>query len=584
MKKLNNRGFAISTVLYSLLIMLFLIVTLMLGIMASSRNNSKALVSEIEDELNRYSLTTTEFIPSNKNGVALAQEYIVPSGKSGWYKIELWGAAGGATSLEGGAGAYTSGIIYLEENTSLYFYIGDEGSSTNGGANGGGNGNGTGRGGGGATDVRTINGDWNAAGSLSSRIMVAGGGGGASQSTTGQNGVTLETRSGLNQGIGQNGTTNGGGGGGGYYGGQGGSTVSGAGGSSYISGYAGVSPSSNGKIFYDGMMSENANTGKGKAKIQLLSSENVEGPPPKKTNKLNGVRYIQDCLTGIGESGSTQRQWIEIQAMYGGNNVAFEKTNNSITDSKFNTTPVTSANECVIVDLGAMYDLDEIAVWHISEDTSQESTPDSAKILYNHRISVAGNNKVYRNIRSPKTDAIQTSPENITGIHISAWDIDSDAVLPNGTYYIFSALSPNTSLITALNSIANETGAFERRISLAPINGSDLQKWVFTKIDNQYYKIVEKESQQAMQVIDAEAYPGTKINTSSAYNDNYDWAKWKVEPLGDGTYRISPKIATWNTTLATYERNFNTKTGSIILEKTESTSNLYQRFYLVSAD
>ena len=59
--KLNNKGFAISTVLYSLLIMVFLIVTLMMGIMASNRHNTKDLVTTIEEELNRYSLTTTEF-------------------------------------------------------------------------------------------------------------------------------------------------------------------------------------------------------------------------------------------------------------------------------------------------------------------------------------------------------------------------------------------------------------------------------------------------------------------------------------------------------------------------------------------
>ena len=54
--KLNNRGFAISSVLYSLLIMVFLVVTLMMGIMASNRRSTHKLVDTIQEELNRYGI------------------------------------------------------------------------------------------------------------------------------------------------------------------------------------------------------------------------------------------------------------------------------------------------------------------------------------------------------------------------------------------------------------------------------------------------------------------------------------------------------------------------------------------------
>ena len=155
-KKLNNKGFAISSVLYSLLIMVFLIVMLMMGMMASNRRNTHKLVDQIEEELNRYSLslTTLEFDASATTVVP--QEYIVPTGQSGWYKIELWGASGGSTVSEtgvertGGKGSYTSGIVYLEENEVLYFYIGGTTTTSQGGLNGGGSGgSATGKGGGG---------------------------------------------------------------------------------------------------------------------------------------------------------------------------------------------------------------------------------------------------------------------------------------------------------------------------------------------------------------------------------------------------------------------------------------------------
>ena len=80
------------------------------------------------------------------------------------------------------------GQIELNEGDILYFYVGEhpENKSTVGGYNGGGNGNTgsdsngtqTGYAGGGATDVRLINGNPTDFDSLKTRIMVAAGGGG----------------------------------------------------------------------------------------------------------------------------------------------------------------------------------------------------------------------------------------------------------------------------------------------------------------------------------------------------------------------------------------------------------------------
>lgn len=75
--------------------------------------------------------------------------------ESTWYKVELWGARGGqgrtnwTIKQKGGAGAYTSGEIYLEKGTKLYLYVGGNGvyggvggkcKGGVGGWNGGGNG------------------------------------------------------------------------------------------------------------------------------------------------------------------------------------------------------------------------------------------------------------------------------------------------------------------------------------------------------------------------------------------------------------------------------------------------------------
>ncbi len=187
------------------------------------------------------------------------QEFIVPC--DGEYKIELWGAQGGATPLFtgiGGKGAYVSGESFFSANYKLYLYIGEKGEdgpiiNKLGGYNGGG-GNMTtddrGSNGGGSTDIRLKNGAWNNFNSLKSRVMVAGAGGGSGISNTGSyGGMVLSKLSNLHGG---NGTQTSGGlvgteythdslatAGGFGYGGDGGRFVVGAGGSGYYGGAGG---------------------------------------------------------------------------------------------------------------------------------------------------------------------------------------------------------------------------------------------------------------------------------------------------------------------------------------------------------
>jgi len=104
------------------------------------------------------------------------------------YKIECWGASGGDANIGYGCGGYVSGDISLTKNQVLYVYIGQRGNdidqySSTYMFNGGGYANIVvatycGACGGGATDIRTTNGDWDNPSSLDSRIIIAGGGGG----------------------------------------------------------------------------------------------------------------------------------------------------------------------------------------------------------------------------------------------------------------------------------------------------------------------------------------------------------------------------------------------------------------------
>lgn len=168
---------------------------------------------------------------------------------TGTYKLETWGAQGGASSNDtiGGYGGYALGIVRLAEKDNLYLNIGSIGSNGQnsiGGYNGGGSSEYiTSGSGGGATHIALKSGVLSTLESYKNDILiVSGGGGGATMDRTGGsgggicgvdglNGTTgkveghggTQTNGGTgssNSGVfGSGGNGNAAGGGGGYYGG-----------------------------------------------------------------------------------------------------------------------------------------------------------------------------------------------------------------------------------------------------------------------------------------------------------------------------------------------------------------------------
>ena len=104
-------------------------------------------------------------------------EQVFTAPANGTYKFELWGAQGGAY-YQAANGSYVSGELVIKKGEKFYVYVGRTGldsSSTDYVFN-------YGyqnyiKTGGGATDIRLVNGNWDSLSSLVSRIMVAGGGG-----------------------------------------------------------------------------------------------------------------------------------------------------------------------------------------------------------------------------------------------------------------------------------------------------------------------------------------------------------------------------------------------------------------------
>ncbi|HBG1250485.1 TPA: hypothetical protein KPG67_001339 [Clostridioides difficile] len=115
--------------------------------------------------------------------------------KPGRYKFECWGARGGATgtpSSDGfyyGKGGYSSGELTLKKETTLYIYVGFDGKKGSQFNGAGYCGSATG---GGATDIRLVDGNWDNPQGLLSRIIVAGGGGGTRDRYTAGSGGGLK--------------------------------------------------------------------------------------------------------------------------------------------------------------------------------------------------------------------------------------------------------------------------------------------------------------------------------------------------------------------------------------------------------
>ena len=285
-------------------------------------------------------------------------------------------------------------------------------------------------------------------------------------------GVGNNNNSSLAGGFGFGGTGSGSlrtGGGSGYYGGGGtynigNSSESGGGGSSFISGYAGanaITSASNrthtnqvkhysNKYFIWGTMQSGVREGNGKARIAYYG----DNSPSRVNTRLNNVRYIKDCSNGNDRNGDNH--WVELQAIYNGVNIAKGKTvsstsnvltssgtgtvstivNGDITSANYST--FTAGNQCVTVDLGQTYNLDEVAVWHYWAD----NRPYADNVTY-----VSSDNSTWTVIKAD--DELETG----NGKRVSAYEnvvtYSTLTVNPNGGS--FNGSTSNTSYIKAYN-------------------------------------------------------------------------------------------------------------------------------------
>lgn len=592
MKKMNNKGFAISTVIYGLSILSIMLIAILMSIMSTNRSNNKQLSRAVEEELNNFSKTATTFSPNvDENNNPKPQEYIIP--EDGWYRIELWGAKSGA----GANGAYTSGIIRLNRGETLYFYVGKYLTVAN-----------TIEHRGRETDVRITSGGYLEKKSYETRIMVAGGGGSDPDAPGGTlYGYTETMRalggyidvSGQNKDynlIENNTKTNNTligypsnynssilnktvlppsgieGGGDGYFPGA----NQFIGGTSFISGYAGCnaiiknelqnnpkyvyyqsldgtsySDISKEYYFIDGMMFPGVNSSDGRAKIEKISTLTAY---PRLNTKLNNVRYIKDCITKTNEEAKDQPFKIEVI-----------KDGNNIVNSIVPTSEENNGKICRTIDLGTPTPVDEIAVWH-----------KDGVDYKNHTIEVSDNGISYQYIKGLGINTELSETETVNGIHISAYQFDQTTTLNEaGNYYILPVLSENK-VLSAHSTEEDDVNP----IKIENINGYKRQKWSIELIKNPNistsggeYKIVELSRNKALAIYQDENIDKNRITATTPFNNisRNEPQIWRITPVGNGTYTITTQVPVFDS---------NTQSGNIFPQTNKDAGDYYNNIII----
>lgn len=102
---MNNKGFAITALLYGLSIIILMTVVLMMSVMQNTRKNNRTLVNTVEEELNDYGFTSFDSnIEENKDIIRT-----IPSEQKGYYKMEFCKKKGGTNQK-----VFYSGSVYLQ--------------------------------------------------------------------------------------------------------------------------------------------------------------------------------------------------------------------------------------------------------------------------------------------------------------------------------------------------------------------------------------------------------------------------------------------------------------------------------------
>ena len=299
------------------------------------------------------------------------------------------------------------------------------------------------------------------------------------------------------------------GGGSGYYGG--GASVhvqAGGGGSSFISGYAGSNAITSAndrthtnntlhysdKYFLNGKMIEGINEGNGNATITYAGNSLT-----RTNDKLDNVRYIKDCING--SSKDLTNAWEELQAIVDGKNIAYGKTvtstgtihveegvgnwslgaatDGSIVHIDSDLYIDETGLQCITVDLGKTYDLDEVAVWHFTNVGGVRGS----RSYNNHSLSVSSDNSTWTTLIDNETGVV----ESAEGKRISAYDGSIEIFNYTGHYQEYTAPKSGYYFIEANGASGGDTKSYNNGTVVLGGNGGYTSGYVYLKSGERLY-------------------------------------------------------------------------------------------------
>lgn len=125
---MNNKGFAVTTLIYGLAVIGILLVNIVMATLSTSRKSVKDMAKVVEEELINANRASVVY-DGNTGGVV---NYTVPKGQGGLYRIEAWQpqASSGSNACNRERGAYEVGFILLKENENIYVSSGKCGEDT----------------------------------------------------------------------------------------------------------------------------------------------------------------------------------------------------------------------------------------------------------------------------------------------------------------------------------------------------------------------------------------------------------------------------------------------------------------------
>ena len=583
---MNNKGFAITTLIYGLTIMGTLLIIIIMATLSSTRNSVKELASSIEKELLAYNDGNTSYRATTSKKF---YTFTPAEGQEGFYRIELWGPQGsrGSNSCNGGKGAYTSGIIYLEKEQSIGIHVGNCGE---------------------ASYILAQNSDSNNA--YSNKVIMRAGAGGNSSELYGGTLCTTKTTKKYYSlsdiaGAAKTSVDNC------HYNELSSNGTPTAGQPSYIIGYpapnipSSVSNGGKSYTFYDTIMVPDSNEGVGRATIEKLPTKTNNRSDSFNDNIING-NYWQGVSTIYvkleGNRSKITNGQCKIYYKYDNttHNFDIKASGDYVSTSGVNSTQPGYSSNMRLTDISL-----------ICSQKNGSAAVDYSGLIFN--IILRGVHDKNGTTSGYYTGIYygEYNPTDPSGVKLSASQPDAMIDKPkHGKYYIIPAYNPSY----ALTAPANDMESFGP-VVLAPITGENRQKWIIDMIasgDNSYklyqkiysttgvdeYRIVESARYKALDIKKDENIFGNIVSAQYQFNtlSKSDPQVWKLIPNKDGTYSIEtiiPGSGSQTTGYITYGkpteisianayRDLNE--NSIYIGKKESQPQANQKFKLYALD